>query len=92
MGDFNINLLNFETHNKTRSFLDNIIAHGSLSRITKPTNTVTIIDHIYSNNQLQHYQSGIIITDLADHFGIVYIENDMVDIPKATNMKQENAQ
>ena len=54
MGDTNINLLKFDTHDKTNTFLNNCISHGFLPRITKPTRlaeySATLIDHIYSND------------------------------------------
>ena len=34
-----------------------------------------IIDHIYTNNISTVGQSGIIITDVADHFGTFHISN-----------------
>ena len=76
MGDFNIDLLKFGSHCKTSDYLDNIFSHGFIPTITKPTrvtkNSATLIDHIYSNNISTSTTSGIIITDVADHFGTIY--------------------
>ena len=76
MGDFNIDLLKFGSHCKTSDYLDNIFSHGFIPTITKPTrvtkNSATLIDHIYSNNISTSTTSGIIITDVADHFGTFY--------------------
>ena len=53
-----------------------MISKGYLPLITKPTRvttySATLIDHIYSNATSQHYDSGIIISDFADHFGTFY--------------------
>ena len=44
--------------------------------ITKPTrvtmSSASLIDHIYTNNLEYSCTSGIVITDLADHFGIFH--------------------
>lgn len=49
MGDYNINLLNFVTHQKTNDFIDNVISQGFIPHITKPTRitsySATHIDH-----------------------------------------------
>ena len=77
LGDMNIDLLKFETHTKTGHYLDNIFCNGFLPVITKPTristSAATLIDHIYINNITSLSRSGILITDVADHFGTFHI-------------------
>ena len=74
LGDFNIDLLKYETHNKTNDFVDNLFATGLSPLITKPTritdHSATLIDHIHTNCMHDVYKSGIVVTDVADHFGI----------------------
>ena len=81
MGDFNINLLRYDQHNKTTEFVDDMISHGLLPLITQPTRithqSATLIDHIFTNMLNNTYTSGIMITDLADHFGIFTIIEDI---------------
>ena len=88
MGDFNINLLNVATHQNTNDFIDNVIAQGFIPYITKPTRitctTATLLDHLYSNHSHTGYDSGIIITDMTDHFGIFHL---IYGIPNVHNMK-----
>ena len=60
-------------------YVDNIfISSGFLPEIKKPTRVTRFIailsDHIDSNTTLAESTNGIIINDVADHFGIVYIE------------------
>ena len=78
LGDFNINLLNYGHHEKTKTYVDSIFSLGFLPQITKPTrvttSTATLLDHIYSNTTPPESINGIIINDVADHFGIFYIE------------------
>ena len=73
MGDMNIDLLRFGSHTKTADYLDNLFSHGFLPLITKPTrlsnSSATLIDH-YTNDIYNKGHSGIITTDVADHFGI----------------------
>lgn len=73
MGDFNIDLLKFMSHSKTSDYLDNVFSHGFIPTISKPTRvtnaSATLIDHIYTNDIISSATSGIIITDVADHFG-----------------------
>ena len=79
MGDINIDLLKYKTDNKTNDYLDALVANGFLPKITKPTriteHSATLIDHIYTNDLSTSYNSGIIITDLADHFGVFTISH-----------------
>ena len=88
MGDFNINLLNVATHQKTNDFIDNVIAKGFIPYITKPTRitstTATLIDHLYSNHTHTEYDSGIIITYMTDLFGIFHL---IYGIPTVHNIK-----
>ena len=77
MGDFNIDLLKFQSHEKTKYFIESMLTTGYLPVITKPTrvtdHSATLIDHIYSNSKSLNYKSGIVITDVADHFGTFYV-------------------
>ena len=62
-------------------YLDNIFSHGFLPAITKPTRishtSATLIDHIYTNN-ITTGKSGIIITDVAYHFGTFHMTHKTV--------------
>ena len=80
MGDMNIDLLKCDTHSKTNEYLDTVISNGYLPVITKPTricsSSATLIDHIYTNDISSTHHSGIIITDVADHFGTFLITHN----------------
>ena len=101
MGDMNIDLLKCDNHIKTNEYLDNIITHGYLPVITKPTricsSTATLIDHIYINDISSTHHSGIIITDVADHFGTFLItknkkQRQRSPILKTRSLSQANIQ
>ena len=94
LGDMNVNLLKFGDHPKTEYYLEGLFANGFLPIIVKPTritvSSATLIDHIYSNNVTATGHSGIIITDVSDHFGTFYITHskDGNKPPKNKNRKR----
>ena len=87
MGDMNIDLLKFESHTKTNEYIENIFSHGFIPMISKPTrvtpSSATLIDHIITHNIDSSNTSGIIINDVADHFGIFHVSS--VKSTKASN-------
>ena len=90
MGDMNVDLLKFQNHQKTSDYLDKIFSNGFLPAILEPTRissfSATLIDHIYTNN-VSSFSSGIIVTDLADHFG-TYLSTNTKIKHKITHAKQ----
>lgn len=75
MGDFNINLLNVNSHRLTADFIETIFSYSFLPLINKPTrvksNSASIIDNIFCNNfQNKEMLSGVLCTDISDHFPI----------------------
>ena len=77
-GDFNINLLDFETDKNVQDFC-NIMFHYNMIPLTNKQTRVTrhsanAIDHIITNSVKGHkdFKSAIIKTDLSDHFSIVF--------------------
>ena len=81
MGDFNINLLDHETHDGTSKYLDTLLNFGQLPLITLPTrvtnNTSTLIDHISSNTNVKDIESGLILSSLSDHYPVFVIQSNM---------------
>lgn len=74
-GDFNLNLLNVSTDSNCNNFLNLMFANSLSPIITKPTrindpnNSCTLIDNIFTQNPV-HYISGILVTDLSDHYPV----------------------
>ena len=87
VGDFNINSFDYSTNSKVKSFIDHMFSKkGMLSVINKPTriskNSMTCIDHIYTNSFInQELLTGIIKTDISDHFPVFIIDKNL----EATN-------
>ena len=72
MGDVNINLLNYESHNETSEFINSMVSHYLLPHILQPIrvtdHSATIIDNIFTNATEFNTVSGNILNQLADHF------------------------
>ena len=81
LGDFNVNLLNSDKHLPSQEFIDTLFSHAFLPSITKPTRvtntSATLIDNIFGNdftNDVNTF-SGILYTDISDHFPIFHIDH-----------------
>ncbi len=76
MGDMNIDMLKYGTHDATDSYIDGIFSRGFLPHVLKPTrvthSSATLIDHFLSNDFNTKSTSGIILNDVADHFAIFH--------------------
>ena len=72
MGDFNFNLLNYESHTETNDFLNIMISHYLLPHKLQPTrvtdHSATVIGNIFSNNTEHNTFSGSIPSRISDHF------------------------
>ena len=79
-GDYNLDLLKSDTHSPTGEFIAINFAYSFIPLICKPTrvttSSATIIDNIFSN-KIEDTQTttGIIISDLTDHFPIFFIKH-----------------
>ena len=64
MGDFNLNLLQYNHHVPSQEFIDSLFSHAFLPLISNPTRltsySATLIDNIFTNNLAQSVFSGII--------------------------------
>ena len=71
MGDFNINLINYNADKHTSNFLDTMFSQSFLPYITTPTritrNTKTLIDNIFHNKVLNNIISGNLSSIISDH-------------------------
>ena len=72
LGDFNINLLNYEAHSETNDFITLVVSHYLLSYILLPSrvtyHTATIIDNIFSNNCKYDTINRTLLSQVSDHF------------------------
>ena len=72
LGDFNLNLLNYDSHTPTKNFVSLFLSQHFLPFVVHPTrvsdHSSTIIDNIFSNICNLETKSGNILTHIADHF------------------------
>ena len=78
VGDANLNLIDFETYNKVKNYLNLLFQKAFISAINKPTrvslNNATVIDHINTNHLINNdMHSEIITVDISDHIPIFLI-------------------
>ena len=85
MGDFNIDLLKFESHSATDGFLNTLGSNFFQPYILQPTritdHSATLIDKIFLNS-IEHFTiSGNIVHDLSDHLPNFLIFNKFSSLP-----------
>ena len=77
LGDFNINLLKYETHDLTGSFLDTLLDNDFLPLISLPSRITnissTLIDNIFTNKRQDFYDTGLLYCCMSDHLPIFNI-------------------
>ena len=89
-GDLNLNLLDYKSNAKVKSYLNIIFAHSFIPLINKPTriskNNATVIDHLLTNTFInENYLTGIVKTDISDHFPIFFITETDVNKTRKSN-------
>ena len=100
MGDYNINLINYENHTLTSDFVDLLHSHSFISLINRPTRitstTATLIDNIFTNStNIENSFQGLLVTDVSDHLPIFCVDFEKTDCAKEDfiyrrNMSQRN--
>ena len=77
-GDYNINLLNINTHKGTSDFVNTLYSHSVYPLINKPMRitkySATIIDNIFTNNinNYNNTKQGLLFSDICDHLPIFH--------------------
>ena len=89
MGDFNINLLNYDSHSETNDFINLMISQYFLPHILHPTrvtdHSATIIYNIFSNSLESDTISGNLLSQISDNFPqFLVIKNTTVDYRHCT--------
>ena len=80
LGDFNIDLLNYNDHQPTNEFLNSLASNSFLPYILQPTRftsySKTLIDNIFSNVISHEVTSGNITATISDHLPqFVFVPN-----------------
>ena len=92
LGDFNINLLNYDVHSHTNEFPHSLLSHYFLLHILHPnkvaTNSKTLIDNIFSNTAVPSIISGNLIASISDNLPQFLVAPNIffnVSYPKLNN-------
>ena len=85
LGDFNLDLLKFESHPGTNDFLNTLVSSYFQPQILQPTritdHSATLIDNIFFNS-LEHFTiSGNLIYDLTDHLPNFLVVSKFSSLP-----------
>ena len=74
MGDFNLDLLQYNHHTPTQEFIDALFSFAFFPLISNPTRltsySATLIDNIFTNNLSQNVLNGVVLNDLSDHLPV----------------------
>lgn len=91
LGDFNLNLLKHNSDTLVEDYLNVLYSSYFFPLIHKPTRvketSATLIDNILSNSLTEGMKSGILYTDLSDHFPI--FQFSAIKTNKAVNSKEK---
>ena len=90
VGDFNANLFSLSNNTFNESFFTLMCSYGFLPVISKATRvsteSCTLIDNIFCNDISIINHSGVIETDLSDHFAI--FSSTIINIERKPNAKE----
>ena len=74
MGDFNLDLLQYNHHTPTQEFIDALFSFAFFPLISNPTRltsySATLIDNIFTNNLSQNVLNGVVLNNLSDHLPV----------------------
>ena len=84
IGDYNIPLMNIDSHGPSQEFSEMVYSYSMYPCIIKPTRVTTksasLIDNISCNNMPDSSLfTGILYTDISDHFPIFYIDKSLTN-------------
>ena len=92
MGDFNIDILKYDSHSESTDFVDLMYTSFLLPYIVAPTRVTprssTLIDNIFSNNIDDGSISGNLITTISDHFAQFLLLRDLKNSEQKTKTDQ----
>ena len=93
MGDFNINILNYDSHTPTNYFITFLSANNVLPCIHHPSRvsdkSESVIDNIFTN-AIGSLTFGNILTQISDHFSqILVMKNSKIVYNKTVSFKHD---
>ena len=89
LGDFNINLLNYNEHQPTNEFLDSLASNSIIPYILQPKSMTshfkTLIDNFFSNVLSFEVISGNITATISDHLPQFLLAPNVLSNPLCNN-------
>ena len=87
MGDYDVNLMNYENHTLTADFVVPLHSHSLISLINRPTRitttTATLIGNIFTNfTNIENSFQGLSVTGVFDHLPICCVDFDKTNCAK----------
>ena len=91
LGDFNVNLFNYNEHNQTNEFLDSLASNSFIPLISQPTRITshsnTLIDDIFSNV----FDPDIVSSNLTATIILDYFSVEWEDLLKIGELNADNS-
>ena len=85
LGDFKINLFNYNVHQPTNDFLDSLACNSIIPYILQPTRLTshlkTLIDNIFSNILFNEIISGNLTATISDHLPQILFAPNILSNP-----------
>jgi Reverse transcriptase (RNA-dependent DNA polymerase) len=86
VGDFNLDILKFNSCENCTDYINNLFLHGFLQIVSRPTRctntSATLLDHILTNDIRVNYDTCILLSKMSDHFPVISFLNSE---PKPSN-------
>ena len=74
LGDYNLDLLKYQSNGAIADFLNNMISHSFFPTIRNPTRitdtSASLLDNIFTNCIRNSFSAAIICSDISDHFPV----------------------
>jgi len=94
VGDFNVDLSNILENDTTIHFASELVSRGFKEHITRSTrianSSETIIDHVWTYNISSSAVSGVIQTEVSDHFSVFLTLQHSHNIKSTDSKSQSN--
>jgi hypothetical protein len=75
-GDFNLDVIKYQSCSNTAAYIDNLFSNGCIQIISKPTRisntSASCIDHFVTNCKMDVFNSQILLSKISDHLPIFF--------------------
>ena len=92
-GDFNIDLVKYDSHADTECFYEQLSSHGFRPLILQPSritsHSATLIDNIFVNDLTSFSKGGNITCSISDHF-LQFSQLDILSFSKFRNQSKKS--